>query len=667
MFNWCLVGGYLLSIVKFEVYKLGCSCCHGFIGGKVDLFKHKGVVYSPQIFWVCISFGEKMNKIVVTGLSEISIKNIQSLLVESGMKHALPSRMEQLSASDIMKTICLAHGLNLKNPEIVQVDVSPVWNNLLMDLMLANCQQEIWGWADKNVIYLLDYLKKQDTSFLFVLVYESPESIFSNNTEDYTDQNDFHKRAQQWANYNTVLLDFYTKNQDRCLLVNIDDIENSVVDFIAKIGEKLVIQGQVDLIESDQIEIANVVQVEQEIIFSEKKSRVSARRQKKMLKDKELKKHSLVQKKTEHKALLNFSNEIKSDFVSTQKKSDLRDYFSKVLISQQQELNLNTLYNTLQKSSDLKITQQKALLGSNQLFELWNEVVGLEAILNENEENLLIQDHKISNLELEKDQLKALILNSEEQLYAVKQDRDIKIQLLEKQKDELEVAKNATVYLDQINELTIAKTEIEKKANWRAGRTTQLTKDNEKVVNDLKIQQGEMNRLEAVIQQLQDIDQVQLHKQENELRLFQLAQLKEELDGYYIQIHNNKKNAVNKVIHEKNESLNIHLYGAADRIKQDLPYQLGKTMIDHSRSLNGVVTLPLALYRQKQKFEQIDASKLPAIESYNDHYEAEKVKRHLSFKLGQAVVENVGELSSWLKIPVSLSKVLIEHKRKKVK
>lgn len=85
--------------------------------------------------------------------------------------------------------------------------------------------------------------------------------------------------------------------------------------------------------------------------------------------------------------------------------------------------------------------------------------------------------------------------------------------------------------------------------------------------------------------------------------------------------------------------------GAAKRIKNQLSYKLGFAMIEHSKSISGILKMPFALkyitkkHKQEQEKFREQNIKLPALETYADYQEALKFKEHLSYKLGSALIE----------------------------
>jgi hypothetical protein len=116
---------------------------------------------------------------------------------------------------------------------------------------------------------------------------------------------------------------------------------------------------------------------------------------------------------------------------------------------------------------------------------------------------------------------------------------------------------------------------------------------------------------------------------ENEMLLSQLHQVQEELEKYYLENQELKRKSKSKT------PARVLLFGAAERVKNDLPYRLGALMINHSRSFGGWASMLFALSKEKKRFAKERGNKeLPTIEQYTDAQEAERVKKHLSYRLG---------------------------------
>ncbi|WP_086304119.1 coiled-coil domain-containing protein [Campylobacter devanensis] len=151
--------------------------------------------------------------------------------------------------------------------------------------------------------------------------------------------------------------------------------------------------------------------------------------------------------------------------------------------------------------------------------------------------------------------------------------------------------------------------------------------------------------------------------QENKTLKAQLSKLSQELET------NNPKS---KSENQKLQKINADLYFALNydtaksRIKNQLTYKFGEAMIANSKSLWGYIKMPYILsyiketHQKEQKLyqEKIKANpslKLPPLESYPDYNEAIKIKEHLSYKLGEALINadksklKLGYLTLWFK------------------
>ncbi|OBW99452.1 hypothetical protein [Gallibacterium anatis] len=150
-------------------------------------------------------------------------------------------------------------------------------------------------------------------------------------------------------------------------------------------------------------------------------------------------------------------------------------------------------------------------------------------------------------------------------------------------------------------------------------QTTRITTEKEKIAKELQ-QIKEKNHLL----------QKELAEDNKEL-LEQVHILQQELEHYF----------------EENQKLKQKplLFGAPERVKQQLNYQLGAKMIENSRSLFGWLKMPFSLshiqreYKMHKKYNQ-QQENLPKLEEYQDYVQSEKVKGHLSYQLGELYLKN---------------------------
>lgn len=177
-------------------------------------------------------------------------------------------------------------------------------------------------------------------------------------------------------------------------------------------------------------------------------------------------------------------------------------------------------------------------------------------------------------------------------------------------------------------------------------------------------------------------------KNKNEVLLDFIFEMQEDIERLYFDNQELRKMSdgqfVNQIIQDKSSrirSANNQLifqfrYGMAKtRIQNQLSYRLGQTMIMNSKNFIGVVFMPILLlstlivFKQEQKayvdrISKDPSLKLPLLEEYPDYREAIKVKKHLSYKLGEAIIV---QFKRWYKgglfiLPFALVKIYREHK-----
>ncbi|MEQ1740190.1 MAG: hypothetical protein ABL884_09800 [Methyloglobulus sp.] len=128
------------------------------------------------------------------------------------------------SPEEIQKKICDGIGADSSfNCEPAQLNPGKVWQGLSADLFIANLDQEIWGWADLNTIFLLNFWRDFDPQTRFVLVYSSPTYALAQLLrEQEISPALIESFCSSWLRVNSELLRFYNRNLDRSVLFNIE-------------------------------------------------------------------------------------------------------------------------------------------------------------------------------------------------------------------------------------------------------------------------------------------------------------------------------------------------------------------------------------------------------------------------------------------------------------
>lgn len=199
-----------------------------------------------------------------------------------------------------------------------------------------------------------------------------------------------------------------------------------------------------------------------------------------------------------------------------------------------------------------------------------------------------------------------------------------------------------------------------------------LSKEKNKVENEVSEIKYLLKNAKKDIEKLtikKDINEAVVNKnskleQENEMLIAQLHYVQEELENIYLK----KEDEIylgNEILSDNVTDHSVY-YGAAERVKQDLPYRLGAIMIKQGKSVKGLAVLPLSLAKEYKKFkrEESDLNISPRLEDYQDAYEGERVKNHLSYQLGNTLVEGLRHPLRAVKIPYKSFKHILDFKKK---
>lgn len=183
--------------------------------------------------------------------------------------------------------------------------------------------------------------------------------------------------------------------------------------------------------------------------------------------------------------------------------------------------------------------------------------------------------------------------------------------------------------------------------------------DNSELVKKLS---DELNQLRLDKSKKENIILDEKLKEEKKLLIKQLHQTQDELERYYRKNKNLENNINKNILHSKNPTY----YGAADRVKNELAYRVGERMVKAKRTKD-IVALPLTLAKEYRKYnlEKDHIANLPDIKEYNDFQEVEKVKRHLSYRVGNLVINTSKTPKSLFLMPFKISKEVIDFKKKK--
>ncbi|MFG5090414.1 hypothetical protein O8I41_05875 [Campylobacter lari] len=168
---------------------------------------------------------------------------------------------------------------------------------------------------------------------------------------------------------------------------------------------------------------------------------------------------------------------------------------------------------------------------------------------------------------------------------------------------------------------------------------TNLTNEKQNLINEKTNLQNQLNQFQNTLNSLP------IKKQQLEI-----SNLEQDLINKKLQTKQLSKKLGIKMNDFMPKIIMINPNSAKARIQNQLSYKLGQAMIVNSKSVLGYIRMPFVLsyikdkHKQEQKIYQEKIKKdpslkLPPLESYPDYKEALKLKNHLSYKLGEALIQ----------------------------
>lgn len=196
-----------------------------------------------------------------------------------------------------------------------------------------------------------------------------------------------------------------------------------------------------------------------------------------------------------------------------------------------------------------------------------------------------------------------------------------------------------------------------------------------KHIQALQIEKEEIIKLqqqEKEVINLLESEKKRLIKERDELKeALDKTQIKSEQDNFELlqQLHIVQEELEAVYLRQKREEEDRKRgpYGAADRIKQQLGYRIGATLIENGKSFTGIISLPfklVATYRLFKK-DRKKQPKLPPVHTYQDYYDVDRVKGHLSYRLGNYFINNIAKPWKWIVMPWQMNKIVKQFRLEK--
>ncbi|HDR1155759.1 TPA: protein HyaE [Pasteurella multocida] len=614
-----------------------------------------------------------MKKVIIIGHKQSNYQDVEKVFQCYGMNPPLPSKREKMSPIEIGHVLnkvlpSLEHtpknvsllsnkkskikkGNSAKNKSHKHAKTntiqttSSIWDNLSLDLMLANIEQNFWGWSDPNAIQILDYWANLDPNIHFVFVYDKPENLFQYHSLEEAlklDKHTVQAKFEEWQTYNEKILTYFNKYKDRSVLLNTQQLQNTKKTSLSEIYKHIsapdalvkklnepslnkemeIIEVNQDLSHQEECPLSNFI-VSQIIKNSPTVTQVYE----------ELQSHADLPYISEQKLVNDADFALLAWKDMIQKQVDANQY------QHEKELELSTIKERqLEVTEKYQLTEQKLSETQKEIEQIKDEnrkvkseKVKLTASVQSTSKILSEKEKEISCIKSENTKIKEEKIKIDEAYHLTKKTLSDKEKALKTHQDEIEALKII------FNENISVQEDIQEKFQEANKRKQELEQELKAISDKKALLETENSQKTQVSESLEN---------ENKVLLAQLQLIQEELEKLYID---------NQVLKAK-----PRLYGAADRIKNQLTYRLGYKIQRHGRSLFGLIFLPLILFctylRFKKEMKKYEWNTLPPIHEYEDAHKANRIKSHLSYKLGVIFLQEIKNPFKWLTLPYKLIK-----------
>ncbi len=449
-----------------------------------------------------------MKIIVTTGYPDSGFQTAHQQLLTAGLKEAGVSQREGLTVHQIQKKIFKAYQKESRAlGSSVQLAPGRIWHELAVHFLISNSDHSEWGWADAGTVRLLDFWKEIEPEICFVLIYSSPEFAVAKALRNQpSTQETIQNIIAGWEACNNELLRFYHRHTDQCMLVNISSITHVPELFIGQVADLFDLdlkflnvenQGETHeltampallastLIEDYQDARALYCELESSANISENASGIKS-----------------AEKQLAWQEYTSLLSDLDQTLAERDEQASLAEDRQSTLVQFTAQLeDVRCSLNSKQSETNARQTQANELQQVNELLLLqWYQV-------QEELEHYILKYNELNDsvkLELDEAGLQIKGLNVQLETSDVE-----KVTLLESMDQLAKLAEDRQLTLEQLT------------AKFEVLRGALISK------------QSEIDALQAQATELQ---------QENELLLFQLHQVQEELEQYFLQYQKLKGN-----------------------------------------------------------------------------------------------------------------------------
>jgi hypothetical protein len=450
-----------------------------------------------------------MTILCITGFSNASTQMAQRALLACGMAPHLP--LERDTTLDLVRwheRVSSALPLSGQPTHSESADrikqPSRIWQQLAIDLMVANMDSANWGWAHPGAVQYLEFWAQLDSDIRFVLVCEDRQSLVCRLVEQGETPANIHTHVALWAQNHQEMLRFHLRNPNRSLLVWDAEVQSEPSKLIQRIKRDWQIPLNAALADAQALQHPTAL--------------------------------------LQYIALSILSGHPQTEHIGYELQSLIGPSHWPAASKQIETADLIEIYGHLQERTELQGQLQRALTKNKDLQE---ESDLLLAQLHQVQEKL--EKYFLMNL-AEQEKVKAETAAKQDALNKLATEQKASASL-KTQKDELSAAQQLALTKNKdMQEALDKQVSLTKEAQEKVKAETAAKQD---ALNKLAAEQKSSAALKKQTDELNAAQQQALAKnknlqEESDLLLAQLHQVQEELEKYYLQ-HKERQIEVQKL------------------------------------------------------------------------------------------------------------------------
>ncbi|WP_115315801.1 hypothetical protein [Phocoenobacter uteri] len=225
---------------------------------------------------------------------------------------------------------------------------------------------------------------------------------------------------------------------------------------------------------------------------------------------------------------------------------------------------------------------------------------------------------------------------------------------------------------DEINKELLTQSELtQKEIQSLTQKSISLSEFNQNILSQLNETQNVLENLEkdnsSIIftNKKLETDNNNLMSQTNLIQneILRLTEKNHSLSNhnYNILLQLNKTQEILEDLEKENNQLKTPpILGADERVKHYLTYRLGNILVNRSNSLFGIWGMPFFLWKEYRDYKgekKYNKETYLPLHKYADSDKAEKLKEHLSYKIGEIFLSHIKKPHLWFVMPYRMCQV----------